>query len=118
MKAEAARIAIENRHAEDVGGQKIAGELDALKLQAQRDRERVRERGLADTGNVFDQQVAAREHARDGEPDLVFLAEYYFADLVNDTIDVLAHMGRNCSLPPTAAHPMPSGLDSVIAGRA
>ena len=77
----AAAVALEDRHADDVGRQQVAGELDALELQAQRGRERVRERGLADAGHVFDQQVAAREEAGEGEADLLFLAEDDFADL-------------------------------------
>ena len=45
------------------------------KSQPQQARERVRERGLADAGDVLDQQVAAREDAGHREADLAFLAE-------------------------------------------
>ena len=70
MEAEAAGLALEDRDADDVRRQQVARELDALELQAERARERVRERGLADAGQVLDQQVAAREQAGEREPDL------------------------------------------------
>jgi hypothetical protein len=55
--------------------QHVARELDALELQAERSGEHVRERRLADTGHVFDEQVTAREQARKRQPHLRFLAE-------------------------------------------
>ncbi len=55
MKAECARFAIENRHAEDVGGEHVAGELDALELQTQRCGKRMGQRCFADAGNILDQ---------------------------------------------------------------
>jgi hypothetical protein len=56
-------------------GQQVAGELDALEVQAERLGEHVRERGLADAGQVLDQQVAARQQAGEGEAHLCLLAE-------------------------------------------
>jgi hypothetical protein len=50
MELEAARVALVDRDAEDVGRQHVAGELDALELQPERSREHVRERRLADAG--------------------------------------------------------------------
>ena len=44
-------------------------------VEAQRLRERVRERRLADARNVFDEQVAAREQAGEGELQLAALAD-------------------------------------------
>ena len=35
----------------------------------------MRQRGLADAGNVLDQQVAARQQAGDAQPHLVLLAQ-------------------------------------------
>ena len=75
VELEAAAVALVDRHADDVGGQHVAGELDALEMQAERAREHVRERGLADAGQVLDQQVAAREQAGQRQPHLRFLAE-------------------------------------------
>ena len=68
-------LAVEDRHADDVGRQQIAGELDALEVQPQGPRQRVGQRGLADAGEVFDQQMAARQQAGQREADLAVLAE-------------------------------------------
>src|SRR5205085_614287 len=86
MKAEGRALAVEDRHADDVGGQEIGGELDALVVEAEEARERVRERGLADAGHVLDQQVAAREDARHREADLPLLAEDHLAGERDDRL--------------------------------
>ena len=83
----AARVALVDRHAEDVGGQHVAGELDALEVQAERLGEHVRERRLADAGHVLDQQVAAREQARQREAHLGLLAEDDAARRADHAID-------------------------------
>ena len=54
-------------------------------------RERVGERGLADAGHVFDQQVAARQQAGEREPDLALLAEDDGADLAQNAIELRVH---------------------------
>ena len=79
------------RHAEDVGRQQVAGELDALELQAQRAREHQRQRGLADSGHVFDEQVAVRQQTSERQPDLLRLAENDLLGLADDVVQVLAH---------------------------
>ena len=56
-----------DRDAQHVGRQHVAGELDAVKAAIERPRQGLGERGLADAGNVFDQQVAAREHGDQGQ---------------------------------------------------
>ena len=66
VEAERLRALVEDRHAEHVGRQQVARELDARVLEAERRRERLGERRLADAGDVLDQQVAAREQAREG----------------------------------------------------
>jgi hypothetical protein len=63
------------RHADDVGGQQVARELNALIRQAERLGERVRERRLADAGHILDEQVPARQQARQTQPQLMFFAE-------------------------------------------
>ena len=72
---EAAAGRVEHRHADDVRGQQVAGELHALPGEPQHLRERVRERGLADAGHVFDEQVAARQQAGEREAHGLGLAE-------------------------------------------
>ncbi|MNT54597.1 hypothetical protein D3C72_1917720 [compost metagenome] len=51
-------------------------------MQAQRDGQRVRQGGLAHAGYVFDQQVAAGQHAGEGLADLQVFADENFADLL------------------------------------
>ena len=75
MEPEAARLALVDRHAKDIGGQHVARELDALEVEPQRACEHVRERCLADAGQILDEQVSAREQAREREAHLRFLAE-------------------------------------------
>ena len=81
MEPEPAVLAVEDRHADDVRGQQVAGELNALELQPEGARDGVRQGGLAHPGKVLDQQMAAGEHAGQREPDLAVLAEDDAADL-------------------------------------
>jgi hypothetical protein len=80
-KAEVARGLVEDRDAEDVAGQQVGRELHALEVEAERGRERARERGLAEAGQVLDEQVAAGEQGGEGEPHLARLAEHQRIDL-------------------------------------
>ena len=61
------RVAVPDRHAGDVGGQEVGGELHAAPRTTDRTRDRLGERGLADAGNVFDQQVTFGEQADERE---------------------------------------------------
>jgi hypothetical protein len=45
----------------------VAGELDPLVTQSEHTRERLRENGFAQSGEVFDQQMAAGQQAGEGE---------------------------------------------------
>jgi hypothetical protein len=71
MELETAGVAVVDRNAQDVGGQQVAGELDALETQAQRCRDGMGQRGFADAGHVLDQKVAACQKAGNGKPDLL-----------------------------------------------
>ena len=75
VELEAAAVAMEHRDAEHVGRQQVARELNALIAQAERLRERVRERRLADARHVLDEQVAAREQAGERQLQLPALAD-------------------------------------------
>jgi hypothetical protein len=55
--------ALEHTDPDQVARHQVGGELHARELQPQRDRQRVRQRGLADAGHVLDQQVAAGQQA-------------------------------------------------------
>src|SRR5260221_7676753 len=83
-----AGFAVVDGHAEHVGGQQVAGKLHALKRQSQALRDRVRERGLAHSRNVFDQQVTARQQTRQGQADLGVLAQYDSIDLGKNCVDL------------------------------
>ena len=81
---ECAAAPVEDRDAENVRRQHVAGELDALKVQSQDAGEHVGQRGFADSRQVLDQQVAARQQAGYGESDRPFLAEDDAVDICQD----------------------------------
>jgi len=84
-------------NADDVGGEHVAGELYAVKIQTQELREHLSERGLADAGQVFDQKVPAREQAGERETDLALLAEDDFPRLLDDALNERrGHPMREC----------------------
>ena len=91
MEHEAVVLAFVDRDPGHVGRQQVAGELDAVEPEAEGDRQRVRERGLADPGQVFEQQVAAREQAGQGETDLLVLADHDLADLARGGMQLFEH---------------------------
>src|SRR4249919_139254 len=68
-------LAVEDGHPDDIGRQQVAGELDALKAQAQRTGQCMGQRRFPDTGQILDQQVTAGEQAGERESDLLFLAQ-------------------------------------------
>ena len=61
------------------------------KLQPERARQRVRQRRLADAGQVFDEQMPARQQAGDGQADGVFFADDDFTDLRDERLDPAFH---------------------------
>src|SRR6202022_2230852 len=88
LKPEPAGFAVIDGHAQHVGRQQVAGELHALKRQPQGLRNRVRESGFAHSRNVFDQEVPARQQARETEPNLRVLAQDHPIDLGKNRIDL------------------------------
>ena len=68
------RRRIENADADHVARQQVRSELDALKRAVERTRQRLRQRRLAHAGNVFNQQVAARQQRGQRQLDDVVLA--------------------------------------------
>ena len=88
LKAEAARLAIVDGNAQYVRGQQIAGELNALEGQPQSLGDCMRQGGLADAGNVLDQQVSFRQEAGQAQPDLRILAQDYLIDLCKNRFDL------------------------------
>ncbi len=93
VELERAGLAIEHGDADDVGRQQVAGELDALIGQAERFGHRMRQRGLADAGDVLDQQMAARQQARDAQSHLMLLAQDHPIELRRGGGDQLDGVG-------------------------
>ena len=91
MKNETLFFAIENRIAQDVGRQQVAGELNPLKGGADRPGQCLRKRRLTNSGNILDQQMTAREQARHCEFHRLDFADNHFANLRVERIDVSFH---------------------------
>ena len=81
MEAERLRDGVEHRDAEHVGGQQVARELDPRVLEPEDRGQRLRQRRLADARDVLDQQVPAREQARERQPQRLGLADEDAAEL-------------------------------------
>ena len=71
-----------HRDAQHVGGQHVAGELHALKAAIESAGQGLSERGLADPGDAFNQQVSAGENGNQRQADDVVLAANDFAQRV------------------------------------
>ena len=61
-----AGVRCEDRHARHVGGQEIGVPLDARQLGPERDGQRPGQHGLADAGDVFDEQMAPAQGGHRG----------------------------------------------------
>src|ERR1700674_5091737 len=99
------RFRIVDAHAEDIAGEQVRRELDALKAAVKGFCERLCESGLADARNVFDEQMTAREQRDEGELDGVFLAVDSARDGALELRDDLGRGGghwlKTCVLPVT-----------------
>ena len=87
MECKALGVRLIDGHAENVGRQQVAGELDTLELKPQGLRQHLRQRGLAHARQVLDQQVPAREQAGKRQARLALLAEHHLADAFNDGVE-------------------------------
>ena len=81
MEAKLRRLALVYAHPDNVRRQQVAGELHALEVEREGGGQRMRQRGLAHPGHVFEQQVTAGDQAGEGELDLTRLAQQYLVDL-------------------------------------
>ncbi len=93
QEAERLRALVVDRYAEDIRGQEVARELHARVAQAERRRQRLRQRRLADARNVLNQQVAAREHARHRQAQRLVLADDDARELCQRAGDALRDGG-------------------------
>ena len=87
MERKAVRLGLVDRDAQNIGRQQVAGELDALEVEPEDLRQRVRERGLADAGEVLDEQVPAREQAGERQTQLRLLPENHLADALDGGLE-------------------------------
>ena len=60
-------VGVVDGDAEHVAGQHVAGELEAVEAAVDGAREGLGEGGFADAGDIFDEQVSARQQADQGE---------------------------------------------------
>jgi len=76
LEFEALGRGVVDADADHIAGQQVGCELDTLKGAVERTRESLRQSCFAYTGNVFNQQVAAREQSGERELNYVFFALY------------------------------------------
>ena len=84
VKDKGAGVLVENGTAQNITGQHVAGKLNPPELQPHAPGEHLGQRGLADAGNVLDQQVAPGKQTGQRHADLLFLAQHHLPDLAND----------------------------------
>ena len=84
METKCLRRGVEDRHAENVRGEEVARELDASVFEAECCRERLSQRRLSNAGDVLDQQVTAREQARERKFQRLALADDDAIELCQD----------------------------------
>jgi hypothetical protein len=75
-----------DRDADDVGGQQVGRELDALELRVHRARQRLGQRRLAGAGEVFEQDVAAGEQGGEQLAQRAVLPAHHLADVAGDAL--------------------------------
>ena len=79
--------ALVDAHADEVGGQQVGRELDALPRAVDRRGHRLGEAGLADPGHVLDDEVALGEQAHHRELDALLLAVQHLGDVRGDRVE-------------------------------
>jgi len=77
-------LLVEIADAEDVGGQQVAGELDTAETEAKYFGKALGEGSFADAGNVFEQDMTAREKSGQRKGDRVPLSDQAAFDGVDD----------------------------------
>jgi Dolichyl-phosphate-mannose-protein mannosyltransferase len=82
MEFEFAALALVHADPDNVGRQQIGRELDALERKIERRGKGVRQRSLADAGQIFDQKMAACKDARERKEHPFVLSEHDLVDLL------------------------------------
>jgi hypothetical protein len=90
--------ALVDRHAGQVAGHQVGGELHAREMQAEGAGQRMGEGGLADARNVLDQQVPTGQQAGHAVAHLGLLADDHRVKLVQQPLSFLCfHQGMTLS---------------------
>ncbi len=114
VEVEGAVVLVVDRHAGDVGGQQVRGELDPRVGALDGRGHRLGHRRLPGARRVLQQQVPFGQHAGQGEPDDVLLAQQRLTDVGHERVEGLgeprALLGRH-------AHGGSPGRRGVGAGR-
>ena len=106
---EVAARAVPDRDAGDVGRQEVGRELHAPPRATGRSRDRLRERRLADTGHVLDEEVTFGEQAHERQVHGSALAAQHAFDLVGERVEQIfegllrAGRGLHRCRPPSGA---------------
>ena len=96
MKHESLFGPIKDGITENISRQQITGKLNSLECQRQRAGKRLGQRCFADSRNIFNQEVAAREQTRDSKLYRLVLANDDFTNLLRERLDVIGHAGTIC----------------------
>ena len=112
VKSEALARAVIHRHAGKIAGHQIGRELHARERQPEGARQRLRQRGFAHAGHVFNQQMAARQQAHHAALHLRGLASDHAIELAQHGLDFFGDLRRNGSCS-RHAHEV-SGLSNKI----
>ena len=83
-----------DRHAGDVAGQQVRGELDPAHRAVDRDRQRLGQRRLADARHVLDQEVPLGEQRDERDAHDVRLAHEHVLDVRGDPVGELRDLGK------------------------
>ena len=115
LEFEFLRHGIEHADADHVARQHVGSELDALERALEGPRDRLRESGLPNAGDVFDQQMPARQQRGQRELDHVFLALH---DAPDRALQVRkARADGSTDVGGCLQFPKPSATKSAIRGR-
>ena len=82
-------LGVVHRDSDHVGGQQVGRELDATEAHAERFREGMRERGLAHSRHVFEEDVPAREQRRERQLDHFLFSMKNRLDLIHQVVEQL-----------------------------
>lgn len=82
VELELAAAGLVHRYAQYVRRQQVGSELHALEAEAEAAGQCMRQRGLAQPGQIFDEQVAAGKQGDKGQPDFRHLAQYQCVHLI------------------------------------